>query len=168
MYLTKSCHIIVFHPVWMQCGFSSHLIPCFYNCYFFSCQVSELPFMLCLIYVMYSAATLCDGHLIWGLSQCKGISVLKIRRSCYCLLFNMGFPIPGKTAFILRWAPGHTVLCKQTFHWVWPVYIYPCDACTFVWCLGVHQWMELIYSVPGSEHDYMYCIEQIIQLTPLI
>ena len=50
------------------------------------------------------------------LSRCRvtsiGIPMLKIRRSCDCLISNMGIPIPGKTIFILRWgsASGTTVL----------------------------------------------------------
>ena len=32
---------------------------------------------------------------------------LKIRRSRDCLIFNMGIPIPGRTAFVLRRDPGH-------------------------------------------------------------
>ena len=35
-----------------------------------------------------------------------GISMLKIRRSCDCLIFNMGIAIPRKDGFVLRWGPG--------------------------------------------------------------
>ena len=35
-----------------------------------------------------------------------GIPMLKIRRSCDPLIFNMGIPIPGKTVFILKQDPG--------------------------------------------------------------
>ena len=42
-----------------------------------------------------------------------GIPMLKIRRSCDRLIFNMGIPIPGKTVFILRHADFRMMMSWQ-------------------------------------------------------
>ena len=54
---------------------------------------------------------LCCIYAPWNLSVspttvCKEIPMLKIRRSCDRLIFNVGIPFLGKTVFILRQAPA--------------------------------------------------------------
>ena len=40
----------------------------------------------------------------WRIHASLGLNNLKIRRSCYHFIFNMGIPIPRKTVFILKLA----------------------------------------------------------------
>ena len=46
------------------------------------------------------------------------IPMLKIRRSCNRLIFNMGIPVPGKMVFILRQGPWYQLSCPWGCRWI--------------------------------------------------